>query len=363
MLARQTQSSAPYCVFITAIDPMHEALRLQGFACSSLGSGLYAELIQGLADDYVSGGITHGLLSGTSERPVHDAVPLRLLGALHRLALMGHTPEVARHFPTTGGTCGDTLVADCVSALGRHAPYVAEALTGQVQTNEVARSIVPLVLARWLTTLGVRNYAHLEIGASAGLNLNFARYSADDGAVVMGDPSSTVRFGPEWFDHPPALPADTAVPIAVHGADPHPVDIGTDEGRRRLLSFIWPDQTERFERAQAALEIALEHPVDVTRASADVWLARELPSRRGTPTMVFHSIVWQYLGTEVQDALRDTLATEGERATVSSPLVWARMEPAGRVADVRATVWRGGDPEEHVLAEIGFHGRDLNWRD
>jgi hypothetical protein len=37
------------------------------------------------------------------------------------------------------------------------------------------------------------------------------------------------------------------------------------------------------------------------------------------------------------------------------------MEPAGKVADVRVTMWRGGDAEEFLLAEIGYHGQDMNW--
>ncbi|MFM8553165.1 MAG: DUF2332 domain-containing protein [Acidimicrobiales bacterium] len=340
---------------------MHEALQLQSVGCASLGSTLYSDLIEGLAADYVAGGITRTLLEGASDRPVHDATPLRLLGALHRLALTGAEPGVARHFPTTGGVRGEDLVADCLSALARHCAYVRTALSEQVQTNEVARSIVPLVLGRWLASLGVGTYTHLEVGASAGLNLNFTHYCADDGGVVMGEPASAVRFGSEWFAHIPSLPPAASVPSAVRGADPHPVDIRTEAGRIRLLSFIWPDQTERFDRVRAALTVAETHRPQVSRASADAWLAAVLPRLRSTPTMVFHSIVWQYLGATVQDSMRATLDDEGSRRSKDAPLVWARMEPAGSVADVRATVWRGDAPEEYVLAEIGYHGRDLRW--
>ena len=139
------------------------------------------------------------------------------------------------------------------------------------------------------------------------------------------------------------------------------MDIRTEAGRTRLLSFIWPDQTERFDRVRAALAVAETHRPQVSRASADAWLAAELPRLRSTPTMVFHSIVWQYLGAAVQDSMRATLDDEGSRRSRDAPLVWARMEPAGSVADVRATVWRGDAPEEYVLAEIGYHGRDLRW--
>jgi hypothetical protein len=39
------------------------------------------------------------------------------------------------------------------------------------------------------------------------------------------------------------------------------------------------------------------------------------------------------------------------------------MEPAGQVADVQVDIWRGdsSEPEHHRLAEVGYHGGDMNW--
>ncbi|MEY3691198.1 MAG: hypothetical protein RJB57_853, partial [Actinomycetota bacterium] len=72
---------------------------------------------------------------------------------------------------------------------------------------------------------------------------------------------------------------------------------------------------------------------------------------------------WQYLGPTVQNSVRDTLADEGSQRAEDAPLVWARMEPAGAVADVRAAVWREGRREDYLLAEVGFHGHGLSWCD
>jgi hypothetical protein len=245
--------------------------------------------------------------------------------------------------------------------MASHEHAVRAALLEPVQTNEVGRSTVLLALGRWLASRGVDRHIHLEIGASAGLNLNHMHFGAHDGRIRMGAEASGVQFGPEWFAAPLPLPAHSSVPSVLRGVDPHPVDVTDPAGEMRLLSFIWPDQTERAERSRAAIKIARDHPPRVDGGSAENWLPGMLEANRGSHIVVFHSIVWQYLGTKVQRAVRDSLATAGSRAGTDSRVIWARMEPAGSVADVRVTVWDGTSQEEHRLAEVGYHGRGLRW--
>lgn len=342
-------------------DPTLASLRHQAGQCDGLGSPMYAILFRALADDYASRGRTHALLAGRSARPVHDALPLRLAGSLHRVVLKGDAPRLARHYPSVGGTPGPGFVQDFLDSMLEHAEEVEAGLSGQVQTNEVGRSVVPLVLSHWLTTLGIEEFAHLEVGASAGLNMNFDRYCAASGSFVTGDPSSAVRFTGDWCTGVPAVPAPRAVVIERRGVDVAPIDATDPAQGLRLLSFVWPDQTERMERLRGAVSVAAVHPPLVDRGSADAWLRASLDRVGHVATVVFHSIVWQYLGPETQAGLRGALEDAGARATADAPLVWARMEPAGPLADVRATVWRGGPPTETVLAEIGYHGRGLRW--
>ncbi|MEY4252389.1 MAG: hypothetical protein RL691_1270 [Actinomycetota bacterium] len=130
----------------------------------------------------------------------------------------------------------------------------------------------------------------------------------------------------------------------------------------RLLSFIWPDQKARFERTQFAIDIAQENPPTVDNASADTWISQQLQRERDCTTVVFHSIVWQYLGKEVQQRFKESMSEFGESATKKAPLIWARMEPSGPVADVRVTVWNGKKkPTEYRLAEVGYHGQNFTW--
>ena len=322
---------------------------------------MYEGLFAGLADDYEQGGVVRNILHGASKRPVHDALPLRLAGALHRIVLGGQADTLARHYPSAGGSPGPGLVGDFTQAMSEHENEVRAALGEQVQTNEVGRSTVLLALARWLAARGVDRHVHLEIGASAGLNLNHMLYGGHDGGTPMGSEHSDVSFGPEWFGAPLPLPGRSAVPALVQGVDPFPVDVTDPAGELRLLSFIWPDQAERLERTRAAIRIAHDHPPRVDTGSADEWLPGMLGEHRGAHIVVFHSIVWPYLGTKVQSAVRESLETAGSRASKDSKVFWARMEPAGAVADVRVTVWDGTVQEEHRLAEVGYHGRGLLW--
>lgn len=342
-------------------DEMLRALRTQAVTCGELGSPMYRRLFEELADDYAWGGRTYALLAGRSERPIHDAVPLRLAGAVHRVVLRGSDPRLAAHYPTAGGRPGGDFPADFIAYMREHAEEVEAGLSSQVQTNEVGRSVVPLAVSHWLTTLGIHEFEHLEIGASAGLNLNFDRYYAGVRTLRMGDPDSPLRFGGAWFDGMPGVPGRGARVVARRGVDPYPIDVTDPEQRMRLVSFVWPDQAERHERLAAALAVATDHPPLVDTGSADTWVVSRLSRERPHATVVFHSIVWQYLGRTVQDGMRRALEEAGAATTADPPLVWVRMEPAGPVADVRATVWTGGTRTDHVLAEIGYHGQHMRW--
>ena len=371
MLPRRQEGAASYSLVIappdsspTSLFEGDETLRSllwQAEACERLGSPMYAALFRELADDYRWGGRTYALLAGRSETPVHDALPLRLAGAIHRVVLRGDEPRLARHYPSVGGKPGPDFAPDFIAYMREHLDEVENGLTSQVQTNEVGRCVVPLVMSHWLTQVGVGEFDHLEIGASGGLNLNFDRYYAGVRSLRMGDPSSPLRFDGSWFDGMPAVPRQAARVVRRRGVDISPVDVNDPDQSLRLLSFVWPDQTERMDRLRSAVGIARLHPPVVDTGSADAWVEAQLSRPRERATVVFHSIVWQYLGSAVQNRLRSVLSSAGARSTHDAPLLWVRMEPAGPVADVRATVWAGGEPEELLLAEVGYHGQGMRW--
>ena len=349
---------------LTAVQPTFDVLTTienQARSCEHLGSPLYGRLLSGIADDYRRGGVSRALLDEASVRPDHDAVALRYVAAGHRLALAGEAPGLARHYPSCGGRwTGEDPTPDFLDLVHARTDAVRDGLRRQVQTNEVGRAVV-LACGIVAASAGLP-VRLLELGASAGLLSRLPWYRIDTGRDVCGPDDSPVRFGADWFEgEPPALPR--RIDVVEQGAsDLSPIDVSTPAGYRDALSFLWPDQDERIERMRAALAVATEHPLRVDRADAGDWLAARLAADlpHGVATIVFHSIVWQYLPDTTRAAVRAALVSAGARAGRRAPLAWLRMEPATRQhADLRLTRWPGGD--DVVLAEVGYHGRGVRW--
>ncbi|MGH7965928.1 MAG: DUF2332 family protein, partial [Candidatus Binatia bacterium] len=144
------------------------------------------------------------------------------------------------------------------------------------------------------------------------------------------------------------------------GCDASPVDPCSTEGRLTLMSYIWADQLPRFARLRGALEVVQQIPAVVEQADASDWLAAQLDNAAtGRATVVFHSIVMQYLTEAGRERVRQALEQAGKSATAAAPLAWLRMEPDGTYAEVRLTSWPGG--EERLIATAGYHGQPVQW--
>ena len=171
-------------------DPeLVRVIRIYELACNSMGSPFYGQLLDQMAVDVAAGGPVGRFLASHLDSTYEEAVPLRLLGGLHRLVLSGHAPELAARFPSVGGD-GDAARAwpPLLDTLEAHGAAVRDALTRPPQTNEVGRSASLvggfLVVARD-TRLPLRV---LEVGSSAGLNLRFDRYWYEADGATFGVP-------------------------------------------------------------------------------------------------------------------------------------------------------------------------------
>jgi len=143
------------------------------------------------------------------------------------------------------------------------------------------------------------------------------------------------------------------------GCDPFPIDPTTRDGELRLKSFVWGDQLDRLERLNAAIAISRRVPATVDGADAADWLDTQLERvREAVSTVVFHTIVWQYLGRERQERVGKAIEGAG-KSRVDRPLAWLRLEPGEEMAELRLTMWPGGN--ETLLAKSGYHGRPVTW--
>ena len=288
-----------------------------------------------------------------------DVVPLRWAGGLHGLVLGGLDTDLAAAYPPN--TVDDAqLWAAVTQATARHEAAMLAALDSAPQTNEVRRSAA---LAPGFLSLAARYQRPLvlsEIGASAGLNLCWDRYRYCLGDAVFGPADSTVLLQPEWQGTPPPLtPVET---IARAGCDLNPLDVTDPQDVLRLLSYIWPDQTERLSRTRAAVAIAQQVRPKVDRADAADWLSDRLETRhRGAVHAVYHSIAWQYFPQPVKDHCTEVIEAAGAHATPDAPLAWLSMEADGNAdgAALQLTTWPGGVSRQ--IGRTGFHGQWVRW--
>ncbi|HET7485339.1 MAG TPA: DUF2332 domain-containing protein [Solirubrobacterales bacterium] len=326
-------------------------LRWQAEMCGKIGSPLYADLLERAAEDVEAGGPVAEPLRGHEDDPQLSVLGLRLMGAVNRLVMAGREPELADAYAGGDATRAWGALHDAVSRNGAELHKLVEL---PVQTNEVGRCNALLFGFMAIAAETGMPLRLLEVGASAGLNLRWDRYRYAAGDFSWGPADSPVRLELELEGKPPSFPPTVEI-AARHGCDASPIDPTTEEGRLTLLAYIWPDQVERIARMQAALQVALELPVRVDREPAAPWTQRMLSE--STPeqaTVLYHSIVMQYLSDEERGAFHAKIQAAGERATKEAPLGWLRMEPGGERADVHLTTWPGGATRH--IARVGYHG-------
>jgi len=319
-------------------DAMREHFREQAGFCEIYGSPFTARLIERIAADYDTAGPIADLLAEWSSHPRADVVALRLTGALRAAALRGMDAELAAEYPAEGKDWDmDALWPLARAFLKREEGWVRGFIRSAPQTNEVRRSIALL--------LGFLHFAKehqlpldtLEIGASAGLNLNWDHFSYRTTSFTWGPPEGVV-IDTEWHGAPPPLDATPRVRSRA-ACDLNPLDLRDPAQRLQLRSYIWADQYARLARFDAAVALALASTARVERADAAEWLPQKLSSRTpGVAAIVYHSVFLQYPPRETQKAIADAIHAAGERSTAQTPLGWLRLEPEAILGGPRDSV-------------------------
>ncbi|HEY3263132.1 MAG TPA: DUF2332 domain-containing protein [Pseudonocardiaceae bacterium] len=359
--------------------PLAELFRDAARGCRRHGP-TNAALLAAAADDLEAGGVTAAVMAG-HERDRSGSVPgLRFAAAVHRLVLAGSAPELARQYATVGGRLDEaTLWSDARPVLVEHLDRLRAIVAGtHVQTNEPGRS-APLyggllVAAQRAATSPSESMPVrlLEVGASAGLNLRPHRIGYHlGGSRVLGDPASRLLLDPRWTGLPPA-DLDRPLRLARRaGCDLEPVDVNDPDGVLHLSSFVWPDQPERLHRLRAAIRLARLDPVTVQRADGADWLEHRLARPRpGVLTVVWHSVVWQYVSASDRARGQQVLAAAAARATQEAPLALlvyeSRHVPRGQSNapyrfDLLLRLWPAGLTV--CLGHGAGHGTPFTWHE
>jgi len=340
-------------------ETLINALRGQAGACAALGSPFMGRLLGLLADRLRPGTpVADRLFAWSGDiSPSAQSVPLRLAGALHRLVLSRANAALVAAYPPNQ-VDDDQLWRAVSDALAAHGDDILHWLDSPPQTNAVGRAAALIAVGRWLGQAHDLPLMLSELGASAGLNLNWDRFGLDIGDARFGPTDAAVVLSPKWRGDLPA-PVVPRV-VARRGVDLAPMDMTDGGDRLRLLSYLWPDQPERAKITRAAMDLPAA-PVD--RGDAIDWLEQRLPAQaEGQLHLVYHTIAWQYFGAERQARGQALLEAAGARATRQRPLAVFAMEADGNRpgAALALRLWPGG--QVLVMGRADFHGRWIDWR-
>ncbi len=325
--------------------------------CARMGSPFFAALLGFAAAAYVDDGVFRALVDRHAHR---SRVGLRLGGAAHYRALSAEAAEIAAHYPSTGGD-GDARAAWHAIArdIHRHADRYDELFAREVQTNEVARAM-PVLAAMLALADAVRMPLRIfEVGSSAGLLLNFDRYRYGGEGWNWGNPESPVRLRNHIIAGAPShLDASLSV-IERRGCDLHPLNAANAQDADTLLSFVWPDQTERFERLRAAIALARTHPLRIAQAGGTQWARANAQPHAGAASVLLHTVIVEHLSAKERESLLNVPQELGSRATGDAPFGWVRMEIADKGYETRLTRWPG--KVETLIATSDGHAQNLAW--
>jgi hypothetical protein len=338
----------------------------QAESCASLGSPLYAALLGRVAQDVRTGGPCADAVAGYEQAARDDAVPLRLLGAVHALALTGRAPGLAACYPSTGGVFDPDRPDACWpafrDAVAAEPEWIRDWMTRPPQTNEVGRANLLVAGLLWAARSAPLPVRLFELGASAGLNLRADRFRYAAEGFSWGPADSPVVLEDAWRGAPPEWLAESAarrpvLPVAERrGCDLTPLDPCSPEGALALRAYLWPDQADRAARLGGALELAARVPAEVDALGAADFLAG-VELEPGTLTVVWHSVMRQYVPAGEWARVERELDRLAAAATGDAAFAHVSFEPRGTGGQHRFSLAvRLGAAQETVLAGARPHG-------
>ena len=283
--------------------------------------------------------------------PALGRQPNVLLAAGHYLVLDGVDHRLAEIYQGAADA-DDAGVAFCDLVLSQREAIAAVLATRHTNTNECGRSAVLVPALRWAAahmgaggSAGDGPIAWIDVGASAGVNLNLDRFLLDYGRKgTTGPADAVVRITCSADGDVPVAPAATSIAARI-GLDRDPVDLSDDDERRWMLACVWPD-TGRLVRTRAALDIAATSGNEILRGDmvGDLATAVErLPP--DVPLCVTTSWVVAYLRPERRPDFRAQLRA----LSASRPVAWIAAEGQGVIDGV--TLPAEGERPSHVATD------------
>ena len=314
-----------------------------------------------------------------------QARPVLLFAAVHDLVLRYPEEPLCRWYPSVGGTrpvgaegSPDDPMPMMRRFIDEHRPELDASLASRsTQTNEPNRSCLWFAAVRHATAdVPGRPIALIEVGASAGINLGFDRYSYRF-TLPGGEPAAYGDSGVELaceLQRPgttPPLDDELAPIIARIGLDLDPVDLSIEADRRWLKACIWAEEADRHRRFDAAVADTLRSPPQLVRDDAVDGIGDLIEEQpEDAHIVVISSWVMSYLRRDRRAAFDAALDLAAQHRDVS----WISAEAEGAVAFVPPSPvtpelhtvvgmarWRDGRRDDTLIARCHPHLAWMEW--
>jgi hypothetical protein len=291
-------------------------------------------------------------LAAIETAPARKRHPALILAALHDLALTGHAPALAAAYtaaytaalapghavpeepPTPAAKLqaasdADGAAAAAVDTLVRMTEAVVSiAVRRKVHANEVGpHAVLYPVIAEAARRVGASTVGLIDVGCSAGLNLNVDRVGITYGnGQSLGDLSSAVQLSASVVGDRP-LPTLTVPEVVTRiGIDLEPIDVTDSDEARWLRACQPPDQPERIARLEAELTLATTNPPLLLRGDA-IELLPDALARVPANALPVVTTTWALSDMSLENRLR-FLQLLDEAAT-DRPIAWVSVEGVG----------------------------------
>lgn len=236
--------------------------------------------------------------------------------------------------------------------------------TIRLQTNEVTRSanLLP-VFEMVFQRAGRKPLALIEIGASAGLNLNWDRYGYHYGQTFVGDANSPVQIDCELEGEKlPLLPEVMPLVASRQGIDVAPLDVYNDDHVRWLRACIWPEEAYRHRLLDAAVAFARQNPSTIHSGDARLLLPEVLATIPAEQTIcLWHSYVLRQCPPEVRDGIEQEIADFARGRDLYRISLEFTQHDRHYAPRLELFSYKDGTISHEWLANCTTHGNQMEW--
>jgi hypothetical protein len=175
--------------------------------------------------------------------------------------------------------------------------------------------------------VGAKAVGLIDVGCSAGLNLNVDRVGiTDSNGQSLGDPSSPVQLSCSIVGDRPIPRRAMPEVVARVGVDLDPVDVTDVDDARWLRACLWPDQPERVARLEAELALAATAPPLLLQGDP-VEVVPDAFARVPTDALAVVTTTWALSQFPLERRLR--LLHRLDEAAAGRAVAWVSAEGVG----------------------------------